>query len=1046
MPALDPATGDISLPANVPAGTYRIVHEVCQRGADWNCETATSTIIVTAGVQADEDEVADVDGAAGAQDVLNVLDGDTIGASPATTSTVRLRVVTPASAIDGGNVPVLNTSDGLVDVPAQTPAGGYAIVYEICDIANPANCAAATASITVRSANLVAAPDSATSTGAAAGDADVLNVLAGDTVNGNPATVDTVTITLAASGTLPAQLSFDAATGSVSVNPGAEAGTYSFDYQICETLNPANCITASATIVVAPPLAFSGTNATSGGNPAYEFTYEENRSAGASLGSVAATGGQGSYVFAISSGNSESFYAINSATGEISLTAAGAASDANNFDIGPSSRTITVVVTDGSGATRSIPVILNESDIDDAGPVIGDGSGALAVAVDEGTVAAATLTASEPVTWRITGGPDAADFAIDPATGAITFVAAPDFELPADSDANNVYTVIVTATDALGNTSAQTVTVTVRDLDDTAPVIEQPGNQAGGNAEYSVLEDVSLVTSFVANEPVSWALVQGGDADQFSIDPATGALSFIAAPDFEAPRDGDGDNVYTLTIAASDGAGNTSELRVLVTVLDVDDAEPIITGPSGGPGSPSSQVTVVEGARPVAAFAADMDVVWEIAGGADAGRFSIDPATGIVQFAMATDFENPLDADRNNQYDLLVRAVDQNGRSATQSVTVFVTDIDEIAMKLAAIGDLLRGDLRTYAMRSLGDMLAFNENLMSGAREDFCQPVAAQDPFAASVNANQTSQDARFEFNQVRQDCARGWRVRMTGGAVLSGLEGDWTTRGFGTAQLEKRVEDNLTLGLGIMGSFADEQLAGFADSAISDYSLQLNGYVQVDVTDTLRAAGFAAFGKAWYDFDLADDGLILNGAMNGTRYALGAMVSGDIALGDLIVTPDAAISWAVEDLGRARLDARFSGEAREDILFPVGTVNSTRLSVPINLRYVLGDQLSSESRLTEFSLSPGLLCEDISVTGSALTCGYQIGGRVTRTSGTRSFAFADYNYEALQELERHIASFGFGYRFGRDANIELSLEGNHGIAARQGSESRALLVLRAIQ
>ena len=49
--------------------------------------------------------------------------------------------------------------------------------------------------------------------------------------------------------------SFDPATGVVGVNPGTPAGTYSFDYQICETLNPANCKTATASVTVdAAPL------------------------------------------------------------------------------------------------------------------------------------------------------------------------------------------------------------------------------------------------------------------------------------------------------------------------------------------------------------------------------------------------------------------------------------------------------------------------------------------------------------------------------------------------------------------------------------------------------------------------------------------------------------------------------------------------------------------------------------------------------------------------------------------------------------------------
>ena len=39
-------------------------------------------------------------------------------------------------------------------------------------------------------------------------------------------------------------------TGQVDVAAGTAAGSYAFDYRICELLNPANCDTASVTVTV----------------------------------------------------------------------------------------------------------------------------------------------------------------------------------------------------------------------------------------------------------------------------------------------------------------------------------------------------------------------------------------------------------------------------------------------------------------------------------------------------------------------------------------------------------------------------------------------------------------------------------------------------------------------------------------------------------------------------------------------------------------------------------------------------------------------------
>ncbi|MEL6388476.1 MAG: carboxylesterase family protein, partial [Pseudomonadota bacterium] len=63
--------------------------------------------------------------------------------------------------------------------------------------------------------------------------------------------------------------------------------------------------------------------------------------------------------------------------------------------------------------------------------------------------------------------------------------------------------------------------------------------------------------------------VTDDDASTFAFDAATGALGFTAAPDFEAPGDANGDNVYVATLQASDPGGLSATLAISVTVTDV---------------------------------------------------------------------------------------------------------------------------------------------------------------------------------------------------------------------------------------------------------------------------------------------------------------------------------------------------------------------------------------------------------------------------------------------------------------------------------------------
>ena len=60
-----------------------------------------------------------------------------------------MTVVQAATSIQGGSVPILNTSTGIVSVPVGTPPGIYTITYQICDKVNPTFCQTAVVTIPV---------------------------------------------------------------------------------------------------------------------------------------------------------------------------------------------------------------------------------------------------------------------------------------------------------------------------------------------------------------------------------------------------------------------------------------------------------------------------------------------------------------------------------------------------------------------------------------------------------------------------------------------------------------------------------------------------------------------------------------------------------------------------------------------------------------------------------------------------------------------------------------------------------------------------------
>lgn len=229
--------------------------------------------------------------------------------------------------------------------------------------------------------------------------------------------------------------------------------------------------------------------------------------------------------------------------------------DKLTIDIGPvGSHTVTVTQT----SLNHAPVIESNGGGDTA--AISLAENLLAV-----TAVIATDADANALTYSITGGADASKFTINATTGALAFLAAPNFEVPTDVGGNNVYDVVVTASDG-ALTDSQALAVTVTNVNE-APVITSNGG--GATASISLAENNAAVTVVTSTDPENTARtysLSGTDAARFTIDAATGALSFVNAPDFENPTDVGANNVYNVVVTASDGSlTDTQALAITVT-------------------------------------------------------------------------------------------------------------------------------------------------------------------------------------------------------------------------------------------------------------------------------------------------------------------------------------------------------------------------------------------------------------------------------------------------------------------------------------------------
>jgi len=159
-------------------------------------------------------------------------------------------------ALANGTLVITNANGAFTFTPNTGFAGTQTFTYRVND--GFGGTASATVTITVAASTVAAAADTATRYGGGLAYANLYSVRTNDTVGGVAASGSNST--LSAVTAVPSQLTFDSATGNVGVNAGAAPGTYSFTYKLCSTASPLDCQSATATVILTPPLTATKTS------------------------------------------------------------------------------------------------------------------------------------------------------------------------------------------------------------------------------------------------------------------------------------------------------------------------------------------------------------------------------------------------------------------------------------------------------------------------------------------------------------------------------------------------------------------------------------------------------------------------------------------------------------------------------------------------------------------------------------------------------------------------------------------------------------------
>ena len=248
------------------------------------------------------------------------------------------------------------------------------------------------------------------------------------------------------------------------------------------------------------------------------------------------------------------------------------------------------------------------------------------------------------------GGVDAASFELSN-DNLLSFVSAPDYLNKAS------YALALTVTDGTDSTT-QSITVTVTDVDDAGPVFSS-------SSSFSAAENQTAIGTVTATDADSSSITFTVSGSELAIT-SGGLLSFVSAPDYETKSS------YTATVTATDGI-NSATQSITVTVTDVDDTNfaPVLL-------NYEVCARVIENTLIVCTLAGtdgNGDSLAFTVNGTDANDFVVG-SDSVLKFAQNPDYENPSDNNANNEYEITLNVSDGTV-TTSRSLKLRVLNLEE---------------------------------------------------------------------------------------------------------------------------------------------------------------------------------------------------------------------------------------------------------------------------------------------------------------------------------------------------------------------------------
>ena len=166
--------------------------------------------------------------------------------------------------------------------------------------------------------------------------------------------------------------------------------------------------------------------------------------------------------------------------------------------------------------------------------------------------------------------------------------------------------------------------------------------------------------------------------------------------------------------------------------------DPVISAPNSGSAYTANYEENGTGnVADVNATDSDGDALTYSLSGDDAADFSINSSTGVITFASTPNFENPQDANTNNEYIFTVTVSDGNGGSDTQNYTITVTNASSESATSNGNGNWNTSGTWGDGVPGSGDNVTINNDINVDANVS-CNNLTVNASDELTVNSSRT--------------------------------------------------------------------------------------------------------------------------------------------------------------------------------------------------------------------------------------------------------------------------------------------------------------------